>query len=202
MKKKILLITIILLFNLLPWTIDYGPSTMDYLFAQISEYKLQSGDLLKITVHNQPDLTTRTRVSSDGFITFPLLGKIFLTGLTAQELEIRLKGLLEEDYLVNPQVLVFIEEYHPREISVLGEVMKPGKYNMPKEKDLTLLEAIAMAGGFSKDADRDKSQVMRTENGKKETIQIKVTDITKKGLKDKDILLKVGDIIFIPESFF
>lgn len=172
------------------------------LFAQIVEYKLQPGDVLRITVHDQPDLTTQTRVTSEGFITFPLLGKIFLRGLTAQQLEFRIKELLEKDYLVSAQVLVFIEAYHPRQVSVLGEVKTPGKYDMPEEKDLTFLEAIAMAGGFGKDADLDKTQIIRTIDGKKETIKIKVTDITKKGQKEKDIILEPGDIIFIPESFF
>ena len=172
------------------------------LLSQTVEYKLQPGDVLRITVHDQPDLTTQTRVTSEGFITFPLLGKIFLRGLTAQQLEFRIKELLEKDYLVSAQVLVFIEEYHPRQVSVLGEVKLPGKYDMPEEKDLTFLEAIAMAGGFGKDADIDKTQIMRTINGKKETIKIKVTDITKKGQKEKDIILEPGDIIFIPESFF
>ncbi len=172
------------------------------IFSLSSEYELQPGDVVRITVLDEPNLTTQTRVTSDNFITFPLLGKLFIRDLTSQELEIRLKKLLEKDYLVNAQVLVFIEEYHPREVSILGEVVSPGKYSMPEEKELTLLEAIAMAGGFSKYADPDKTRVMRTTDGKKETIKIKVTDITKKGEKEKDIVLEAGDMIFIPENFF
>jgi len=173
------------------------------LFAQTVGYNLQPGDVLRVTVHDQPDLATQTRVTSDGFITFPLLGKIFLKGFTAQQLELRIKELLEKDYLVSAQVLVFIEEYHPRQVSVLGEVKTPGKYNMPQERDLTFLEAIALAGGFTKDAELDKTRIMRTsDTGEKETIIIKVTDITKKGEKDKDIILEPGDIVFVPESFF
>jgi len=170
--------------------------------AQKVEYKLQSTDVLKITVHEQDDLTTMARVTSDGYITFPLLGKIKAEGITVQELEANIKELLEADYLVTAQVLVFIEEYHPSQVSVMGEVEAPGKFDLPDEKDMTLLEAIAMAGGFTEDANVNGTKVMRTENGEKKTITIKVRDITQKGQKEKDIVLKPDDIVFVPESFF
>jgi len=170
--------------------------------AQKAEYKLQSTDVLKITVHEQDDLTTMARVTSDGYITFPLLGKIKTEGITVQELEANIKELLEADYLVTAQVLVFIEEYHPSQVSVMGEVEAPGKFDLPDEKDMTLLEAIAMAGGFTEDANVNGTKVMRTENGEKKTITIKVRDITQKGQKEKDIVLKPDDIVFVPESFF
>ncbi|MDD5165853.1 MAG: polysaccharide biosynthesis/export family protein, partial [Candidatus Omnitrophica bacterium] len=96
-----------------------------------SRYKLQPSDVLNITVHGQPDLTTKTRVTSDGNISFPLVGKVKAEGLTVQELETNLRASLEDKYLVNAPVLIFIEEYHPRQVSVVGEVTKPGKYDMP-----------------------------------------------------------------------
>jgi len=158
--------------------------------------------VLNITVHGQPDLTTKTRVSSDGFISFPLLGKVKAGGLTAQELEASLKTGLEKDYLVSAQVLVFIEEYHPRQVSVVGEVKKPGKFDMSLEKDMTLMEAIAMAEGFTKDAYLRTIKVVRKENGKEKTIVVDARDITVKGQKDKDIVLQPDDVIVVPESFF
>ena len=170
--------------------------------AQQSEYKLQSTDVITVTVHNQPDLTTKTRVTAEGFITFPLLGKVMVEGLTVQEVEQKLRQLLEKDYLVNAQVVVFIEEYHARQVSVIGEVKNPGKYDMPGEKDMTLMQAIAMAGGFTKHAEITKTKVMRIENGDKEIITINVKDITEKGEKDKDAVLKADDMVFVPESFF
>ncbi len=171
-------------------------------FSQSVQYKLQPGDVLLIKVHDQPDLTTKTRVSSEGFITFPLIGKIKVAGLTEQQLEYKLKTLLEKDYLVSAQVIVFIEEYHPRQVSVLGEVKNPGKYDMPEERELTLLEAIALAGGFTKDANIDKTQIIRTKDGYKQIIYVKVSDITKKKAKELDMPLEPGDIIYVPESFF
>ncbi|MBN1353596.1 MAG: polysaccharide biosynthesis/export family protein [Candidatus Omnitrophica bacterium] len=171
-------------------------------WAQEVKYKLQPSDVLHITVHNQPDLETRTRVTADGYVTFPLIGKIRVDGITVQEFENKLKELLEKDYLVSAQVIVFIEEYHPRQVSIIGEVKRPGKYDMPYEKDLTLLEVIAMAEGFTEDADINNTKIIRMENGKKITMKIRVRDITEKGDKDKDIILKPNDVIVVPESFF
>jgi len=167
-----------------------------------SQYRLQPSDVLTITVHDQPDLTTKTRVTADGYISFPLLDKVEVKGLTVQELEQKLKELLEKDYLVKAEVIVFIEDYHTRQVSVIGEANTPGKYSMSTEKDMTLLEAIAMAGGFTKDADINRAKVMRLEDGEKKTIDINVKDITEKGLKEKDIILKPDDVVFIPKSFF
>ncbi len=165
-------------------------------------YLLQPEDVLHITVYEQPDLETKVRIASEGEITFPLLGKIKAAGLTVSELKDKIQELLEKDYLVNPQVQVFIDEYHVKQVSVLGEVKQPGKYDMYKEKETTVLEAIAMAGGFSPAAAINSTSIIRNEGAQEVRIPIRVTDITKKGKKEKDIPLKPGDIIFVPESFF
>lgn len=189
-KTRFLLLWIVLLFILA------RPAT-----AQ--EYRLQPEDVLSITVHEQPDLTTKTRITADGNITFPLLGTVHVAGMTPDEVGRKIKGLLEEDYLVNPQVQVYIEEYAPKQVSVIGCVNKPGKYDMFHEKETTVLEAIAMAGGFSKIADVNATRILRIgEDGKEQTIMIRVKDITVKGEKEKDVPLKPNDVIFVPESFF
>jgi polysaccharide export outer membrane protein len=167
-----------------------------------SKYKLQPTDILLITVHGQPDLTTKARIAADGYISFPLIGQVMASGLTVQDLEDAIKKALEKDYLVKAEVLVFIEEYHPRQVSVIGEVNKPGKFTMTAERDMTVLEAIAMAEGFTKDADVNRTKVIRIENGQRKTLTVKVKDITEKGEKDKDIVVQPDDVIFVPESFF
>jgi len=172
------------------------------VLAQKAEYKLQQTDVLQITVHEHLDLTTKTRVTADGYITFPLLGNIYVEDLTVQALEKKIKDLLEEDYLVSAQVVVFIEKYHPRQVSVIGEVKKPGKYKMPSERDMTLLEAIAMAEGFTEDADINNTEVIRMEDGEKKIIHVKVKNITGRNKKAKDITLQPDDVVFVPESFF
>lgn len=170
--------------------------------AQELDYRLQPEDVVQITVYEQPDLDTTVRISSTGEIAFPLLGKIKAAGLTVSELRDKIEKLLVKDYLVNPQVQVFIEQYRIKQVSVLGSVQKPGKYDMYTERETTVLEAIAMAGGFSDVASVNGTRIIRKENSEERTIPVRVTDITKKGMKEKDIFLKPGDIIFVPESFF
>ena len=178
-------------------------SAVTPVWAQTSQYKLQPTDTLLITVHGQEDLTTKTRVGTAGYVTFPLVGQVYTKELTAQQLEERLKVLLEKDYLVNAQVVVFIETYHSRQVSVLGEVTTPGKFDMPEEKDVTLLDAIAMAEGFTKDALLTRVKVIRrSKDGTEEIIVVNVKDIIKKNKREKNIILEPNDIVIVPESFF
>ena len=171
-------------------------------YTQMEDYCLQPEDILSITVYEQLDLTTKTRVSSEGEISFPLIGKVGLAGLTVDQAEGKIETLLQKDYLVHPQVQIFIEKYHKKQVSVLGSVNSPGKYDMYIERETTILEAIAMAGGFSTIANINGTRIIRNQNGEEQVIKVKVTDITRKGQKDKDLSLKPGDIVFVPESFF
>nr|MBU1328639.1 polysaccharide export protein [Candidatus Omnitrophota bacterium] len=170
--------------------------------AEGEEYEIETGDVLTITVYEQSDLTTKARVGPKGDITFPLLGNVNLTGLTVSETEKKIESLLKEDYLVNPQVNVFIEEYHPKKVFVMGFVNQPGEYELFRDRPTTILEAITMAGGFKEGAAQNGTKVIRMEDGKEVTIQVKVKDITNKGYKEMDIAIRAGDIIVVPESFF
>jgi len=171
-------------------------------FADSSKYKVQPTDVLSITVRDQPDLTTKTRISDEGYLSFPLLGKVDVKDLTVQEIEEKLKRRLEIDYLVNAQVLVFIEQYHPKQVSVMGEVAKPGKFDMPDEKKLTATGAIVMGGGFTVDADIANTKILRLKDGREELIKVNMKDITQKGEKEKDIVLEPDDIIVVPKGFW
>lgn len=171
-------------------------------YAQGQNYRIQPEDVLKITVYEHDDLETTARVSSTGEISFPLLEKVNVSGLTVREVEDMLRHDLEQDYLVNAHVQVFIENYHTKQVTVLGAVNKPGKYAMNTEKGTTVLEAIALAGGFTNVANVNGTRVVRTLDDEEQSLPIRVTDITKKGMKEKDIQIRAGDIIFVPESFF
>ena len=193
MKRFLAAILPLLLFSI---------SVVAVAYSEKEEYKLQPTDIISITVRGQSDLATKTRVTSEGYISFPLLGKVQVQGLSLSEVEQKLKTLLEKDYLVSAEVLIFIEGYHAKQVSVIGEVKTPGKYDMPGEKDMSLMQAIAMAGGFTKHADITKTKIMRMENGAKKMIIINAKDITEKGQKDKDVALQPEDMIVVPESFF
>lgn len=170
--------------------------------AVCEEYKIDTGDLLLITVYGQDDLTTKVRVTK-GEISFPLIGNVKAEGLTVAQLGKTIEDMLAKDYLVNPKVNVVVEEYLPRKVFVLGAVEKPGAYELPANKPTTAIEAIAMAGGFSKVADQNGTKVVRkSADGKEETIKVKAGDIVQKGKKDQDVAVQPNDVVFVPESFF
>lgn len=170
--------------------------------SNAEEYRVQPEDVLNITVYEEPDLTTKARVTGSGEIHFPLVGRVQVGGLSILEVQEKFTRLLGEDYLVNPQVQVFVDTYHSREVFVTGAVTKPGSYALPAGKITTLMEAISMAGGFSEHAAVNQTRIVRIQNGKEETMTVKANDIIKKGDKSKDVPVYANDVVFVPESFF
>ena len=163
------------------------------------EYVVGTENVLQIDVYYGKDekLSQKLKVSSKGYITFPLLGEVEVVGLTVSELEKRLSALLEKDYLVNPQVSVFVEQYST--VSIFGEVKKPGVY--PIEGNLSVMELISKAEGFTKIASPNKVKIIRTnQDGTKEEIMVKIKNITNK--QESDVPLKAGDVVVVPESMF
>lgn len=167
----------------------------------ISGYKIGPENVLQIDVYygRDKELSRKVRVSAKSRITFPLLGEVDVAGLTVAELEMKLTDLLDKDYLVNPQVSVFIEQYST--VSILGQVKEPGSFEIKGK--LSLIEVISLAGGFTKIAATNDVRIMRTmPDGSKSTIKVKANDIINRGQEDDDIQLEPGDIITVPESFF
>jgi len=189
--KKILYPIILFLFLAFSHSFVYG-----------EEYKMETGDVVVITVYEQPDLSTKARLDSAGEVAFPLIGNVQIGGLSVNEAAKKITSLLEKDYLINPQVSIFIEEYHPKKVFVMGFVNKPGEYELFKNRNTTVIEAITMAGGFKEGAAQNGTKIIRKENGAQTTIPVKITDITQKGRQEEDVVLKPGDVIFVPESFF
>lgn len=257
------------------------------------DYKVGGYDVLSIIVYEEKDLSRpAVRVSSDGQISFPLIGRINVDNLTTSEIEnlISLK-LAEEQYLLDAHVSVMVSEYNSKQFLLLGAVKTPGSYSLQAkerlldgisraggigleqaskramiirmgnselrgkhkvvinvdlhdllkrgnqisnifladkdviyiptveyfyiigqinapgsyaipEREITLVEAIGMAGGFTRIAARNRTRIIRVEDGVEKIIQIKVDAITKAGKKIQDVLLKPGDMIVVPESFF
>ena len=151
------------------------------------EYAIGEGDLLKISVYDNPDLATEARVN-DGRIMFPLIGEIFVKDLSASDVEKRISVLLSDGYLKKPHVSVTIIEFG-KKVYVNGEVRNPGAYKLTK--GLTVLKAVTLAGGFTIKAAEGRTKIIRkTEKGEME-IKAKMDD-----------LLEPDDIIMVPESWF
>ena len=280
------------------------------------DYTVGGSDILSIIVYDEPDLTRNNiRVSRDGTISFPFLGRVSVNGLTTAQIEeVIANSLAEGQLLIDAQIAVMIEEYGSKKYQVLGEIRRPGSFSLraeerlldaisaaggvapetagkelmlvrtvkqrasaaageaeswgksptfngeygpddqpakivitvelerllrgndmisnlalhdndviylPKaeffyimgqvkapgsykltQKDLTLVGAIGNAGGFTSIASRKKTRIIRVEDGLEKIIVVNVDAITSAGRKIQDVLIKAGDIIIVPESFF
>lgn len=118
--------------------------------AYAQNYILGEGDLLKIAVYENEDMVTEVRVSEDGIINFPLVGQVKVTGLSVMEAEKKLTLLLADGFIVDPHVTVFVKEYRSKKVTILGEVNKPGLYEL--DGSATLLQIISKAGGLTEKA--------------------------------------------------
>lgn len=258
-----------------------------------SDYRVGGNDVLSITVYEEKDLSKEAvRVSGKGYISFPLVGTLKVSGLTTTEIERVISDkLAEQQYLLNAHVSVMVTEYNSEHFFVLGAVDSPGSYplqarervldaiskvkglehekassrlmlirtldpdtekeqklvididlrdllnrgdqasniylydrdvlyvspvehyyiigqvNTPgsygiPENGVTLVEAIGMAGGFTRIASRNSTRIIRVEEGVEKIIEVRVDAITEAGQKIHDVVIQPGDIIVVPESFF
>ena len=173
--------------------------------ARAQEYTIGPGDVLKIVVWGHDDLSREYPVTMDGYVPFPLVGRLRAVGLTTTELARSLRDLLEKDYLVNPQVIVAVKEFLSRKVQVLGEAEKPGLFYLTGPT--TLLEILSKAGGLAKSAGKDLILV-RTERGiggqnsRGAGSTILRMDLRKiqAGDTKEDIALENGDTIFVPKA--
>lgn len=163
------------------------------------DYIVGERDVVRITVYDNPDLTTVARVSGEGTIVFPLLGEVKVAGLTIPQISRKIGGLLTDGYLVNPHVMVFIEEYRSKKVTVIGEIVRPGLYELPGP--ITLLELLSRAGGITKDAG-DKAIVKRKGPQDEKTVGVDLRRLIEKGDTGMDIPLQDGDSIYIPKAGF
>lgn len=169
------------------------------LFSQeryASEYKIGPKDLLEISVFGLDELNKTVRVSEYGKISLPLLGEVDVDGLTKTELERKLSRLLEEKYLQNPQVTIFIREFQSKRVSVLGAVENPGSYELLGRQ--TLLQVISRAGGLSQEAGDDIIVIREHQDGTANSLKISIDDLFLKGDARFNIPLEPNDIINIP----
>ncbi len=163
-------------------------------------YRLGPDDVVNILVYTEPDLTTVSRVSQDGFIDFPLIGEIYASGLTRQELSTRIEERLLDGFLVNPDVTVMFQQYRQHMVYLMGEITVPGPYRITHGN--TLLEMISKAGDFTPIAKRSKVKIIRPTDGESSVFYVDASRITDKGRLDEDVVLMPGDIIIVPERFF
>jgi polysaccharide export outer membrane protein len=169
------------------------------------DYVIGAGDLLVISALDVSEMEkVKVRVGAEGFMRLPLLGTVKVKGLTARQLEGELADLLREKYLHDPQVSVFIEEYRSQRIAVLGEVNKPGVYEVTERRTLT--DMLALAGGLSKDADQvvyilRKSPSAATDlSVSGELIKVDLEQLLAGLDPSMNVKVSSGDMVSVPKS--
>lgn len=167
-------------------------------WANAADVTLGPGDVVKISVYGSPDLGVETRISESGTITFPLVGQVDLSGLNVAAAERKLSGLLSSGgYLKKPQVNIVVSQIQSRQVSVLGQVNRPGRF--PLEGKRTMMDLLAMAGGFSQDGG-DTISLIRKRGGTVSKTVIDVVDMIRSGEVSKDLELEPDDILYAERS--
>lgn len=161
---------------------------------------------MAVEVFGEDDLRTAGRLSAEGSLNVPLLGQVRLAGMTTAQAAARLDELFRKDYLVNPRVNVSLLGYAKRRFTVLGQVNRPGSYEMPEGSPggLDLLEAIAMAGGYTRIAAPERVSVRRTGGpGGEQIIKVDAKRMAR-GAAGPSAGFRVlpGDTVTIGESIF
>ena len=178
--------------------------------AQSAIYQVGAADVLGVKVFGEDALSNNYTVDSDGSITFPLIGRVQVSGLTTRQIEERLTKMLAGDYIRNPQVSVEIATFRSRSIFVLGEVRNPGRYSIQGPQ--TLLEVIAHAGSTTPAAG-DTIIVQRYKDGianaitaalpdddrTAEVMRVSLEDL-RQGRLNANLLLQDSDTIIVPPA--
>jgi polysaccharide export outer membrane protein len=182
-----------ILFSILAWTIL---ATANLVWAD--DIKLGPGDVLKISVYGNPDMTVDTRVNDAGVISYPLVGSVQVGGLSPSAAEKKIAGLLENGgFIKKPQVNIMVSVTESQLVSVLGQVNKPGRY--PLEAKRTLTDVIAMAGGINPEAG-DTVTLLRNKDGKTERDTIDLIDVMRTSGNAKNPQLMPGDTVYVDRA--
>ena len=188
MKCKIIIFTVVFLL-----LFSFYLSTQE---KYSTDYRVGPKDLLEISVFGLDELNKTVRVTEDGKITLPLLGEVEVEGLTKAELEVKLKQLLEEKWLHDPQVTIFIQEHQSKRVSVLGAVGSPGPYELLGRQ--TLLQIISQAGGLTQEAGNEIIVMRQLPDGTSTSLKISIDDLILKGDATLNIPLQPDDTVIIP----
>lgn len=174
--------------------------------APAREARLFARDQVRVTVQGEPDMTVERQIDPSGAINVPLLGAVKIAGLTiAGAQQAIAERYIHDEIFIRPEVVVIVTAFAPKEVTVLGQVGKQGKILFPADTtSLSVVEAIADAGGLSRIAKGDAVRVTRRdETGADQTFTINVDKMVEgRGAAGEVFFLQPGDIVFVPERVF
>jgi polysaccharide export outer membrane protein len=167
-----------------------------------STYRLNPYDVIDVAVYGEDDLHTRTRLGSDGTAIFPLIGTMNLNGKTVSEAnEAIQKKYSDGGFVKDPHILLTVVEYRKNTFSILGQVLRPGIYEIPEGTHVSIVDAVLLAGGFSHSADQNGVRVKRMVDGKATIFKVKAGAMADSpDVKPFDI--EPGDVIKVNESWW
>jgi polysaccharide export outer membrane protein len=177
-----------------------APATVPGAQVQKPEqYILGPGDVVRVSVFQNPDLTLETRVSEQGQISYPLVGSVALGGLSVREAEQRIaKALKDGKFVLNPQVNILLMQVRSAQISILGQVGKPGRYPID-QVGAKVSEMIAAAGGVVPGAS-DIVTLSGTRNGRPVKLEIDLPQVLQAGKTELDPVVQTGDILHVDRA--
>ncbi|HWZ99331.1 MAG TPA: polysaccharide biosynthesis/export family protein [Candidatus Dormibacteraeota bacterium] len=160
-----------------------------------ADYKIGPQDVLRIDVWKEPDISRTIPVRPDGKVSLPLLNDVQAAGMTTMQLASSLRDSFSK-FLNNPQVTVTVTEINSRRVFITGEVTRAGA--LPLLPNMTVLQALSSAGGFTQFAKLKNIYVLRTEDGKQIKHPFNYKEVVKGNLSEQNILLQPGDVIVVP----
>ena len=182
-----------------------GPSVTTNAVTAPSGYVLSANDQITVEVFGEDDLRANGRLNAEGNLSLPLLGSVHLAGLTLTQATARVTELYARDYLINPKVNVMLVGYAKRRFTVLGQVNRPGSFEMPdgSPTGIDLLEAVAMAGGYTRIAAPERITVRRHGPNGDEILKVDGKRLARgTGGTRSSFKVQPGDTITVGESIF
>lgn len=165
--------------------------------TRAADYILGPGDVIKVTVYDNDDLLTLTRISDDGFIIMPLLGQVKVQDLTVSSASEHIARLLADGYIINPQVNIFVQEFRSKKVIILGQINKPGLIEM--SGPASFLEIISKAGGLADDFG-ETATIKRKNDGEDDVITVDLRSLVEGGDLNQNIPVRDGDTIYISKA--
>ena len=170
--------------------------------SQVATNVLEPGDAIELRIYQEDDLNLpRVVIGQDGTIAHPLLGSLEVGGKTIERARDMIRDILAKDYLVDPRVTLTIVEYARRSFTILGHVVRPGSYDVPRNESIDLPRAIAIAGGYTRLGSPSRITVQRVVNGEKQVLKPDA-DAMVKDKNAKPFPILPGDIIEVGEKIF
>lgn len=166
-----------------------------------STYTLSPYDVIDVSVYNEDDLRTRAKLGADGTVLLPLIGTVSLAGKTVTEANELIQKRYAAGFVKDPHILLTVIEYRKSTFSILGEVVRPGIYEIPEGTHMSIVDAILLAGGFTHLANQNGVKVKRMVKGKPTVFKVHAGDMAdSSNVAPFDI--EPGDVIKVSESWW